>query len=63
VVAVEKVADLKRRIAGMWALRDGLIRLMASSGRPRAEQCRPVLVDLGGGGGCRSGASTREHRS
>ena len=45
-VAVEKVADLERRIADLRALREGLARLVATCDRPRAERDCPILLEI-----------------
>ncbi|HET6213517.1 MAG TPA: MerR family DNA-binding protein, partial [Micromonosporaceae bacterium] len=45
-LAVDKVADLERRIADLRALHSGLTRLVATCDRPRAERDCPILAEL-----------------
>jgi MerR family mercuric resistance operon transcriptional regulator len=47
-LAEEKIADLRRRIAELQALHDGLTRLVATCERPRAERECPIVQDLDG---------------
>ena len=45
-VAEEKITELRRRIADLQALHDGLTRLVATCERPRAQRECPILQDL-----------------
>jgi DNA-binding transcriptional MerR regulator len=45
-LAEEKVVDLRRRIADLQALQDGLSRLVATCERPRAQRECPILHEL-----------------
>jgi MerR family transcriptional regulator, mercuric resistance operon regulatory protein len=45
-LAEEKITDLRRRIADLQALHDGLTRLVATCERPRAQRECPILEDL-----------------
>jgi MerR family mercuric resistance operon transcriptional regulator len=45
-LAEDKIADLRRRIAELQALHDGLTRLVATCERPRTERECPILQDL-----------------
>jgi Hg(II)-responsive transcriptional regulator len=45
-LAEEKIIDLRRRIADLQALHDGLTRLVATCERPRAQRECPILEDL-----------------
>ena len=45
-VAEEKIAGLRRRIADLQALQDGLTRLVATCERPRSQRECPILQEL-----------------
>jgi DNA-binding transcriptional MerR regulator len=46
VMALEKIADLERRIADLQALRAGLARLVATCERPRGQRECPIMHQL-----------------
>jgi Hg(II)-responsive transcriptional regulator len=45
-LATDKVSDLQERIVDLQAMRDGLVRLVATCEKPRAERECPLLHEL-----------------
>ena len=50
-LATDKIADLRRRIADLHALRAGLTRLVATCELPRAQRECPILQEIDTGSG------------